>query len=392
MSRATRSPKKTSTRQVAKYLPRTTFGRQLREGVDDYFEKSGQPRRDVPRAYLKAFIILAWLFGSYLLVLLVASTPTQAVIGGISIGLAMAGVGFNLQHDGGHGAFSRRPWVNKLMALALDLLGASSYFWHFKHNIAHHSHPNVVGQDDDISHGVLLRISPLQKWYPHHRFQVVYAWILYSVFAIEWQLISEFRNYFSKRWVGSTFVPVPRRADLILFWLTRVLFLGLAFILPFCLHPVAHVLAIYAISAVTLSLVMALVFQLAHCSDMTAFRTISSENPLIPRPWDEHQVETTVDFAPGNRPLTWYLGGLNFQIEHHLFPRVCHVNYPALAPIVAATCRAHGVRYVVHPTMFAALRSHARLLREMGRRPASESVPLESPLPYPSRPRTDGCA
>ena len=128
----------------------------------------------------------------------------------MSLGLAMAGVGFNVQHDANHGAYSRHAWVNRIMSLTLDLLGGTAYFWHFKHNIAHHTHPNIAGQDDDISLGVLGRVSPHQRWRPFHRFQWIYMWLLYAVFALQWQLGGEFRNLASKRWCGTTHVPVPR--------------------------------------------------------------------------------------------------------------------------------------------------------------------------------------
>ena len=363
---------------VATYLPKTAFARQLQERVDAYFEQSGQPRRDVPRAYLKIAMIMGWLAGSYLLLLFVVSEPWQVVLAAISLGLAMAGVGFNIQHDGSHGATSSRPWVNRAMALTLDLLGGTAYFWHYKHNIAHHTHPNIAGQDDDISLGVLGRVSPAQRWYPHHRYQWIYMWLLYCLFALQWQLGGEFRNLISKRWVGSTHVPVPRGKEMVIFWVGKLVFLGLAFGLPMSLHPASTVLAAYGISVVTLGLVLALVFQVAHVSDAAEFRSVTPDNLLVPRPWAEHQVETTVDFARGNRLISWYLGGLNFQIEHHLFPRVSHVHYPALAPIVERACREHGVRYVAYPTMTAAVRSHQRLLRKMGKRPVS-AVPIAAP-------------
>lgn len=371
MAQVAYSRKTTVTRQVAKYLPRSDFGRQLRQGVDEYFERSGQQRRDVPRAYVKAAVIMAWYVGSYLFVLLVASAPWQGVLGGVSLGLAAAGIGFNLQHDGSHGAFSSRRWVNRVMALGMDLIGASSYFWHYKHNIAHHSHPNILGQDDDINHGMVLRVSPFQKWYPQHRFQVAYSWFLYSLLAIEWQTAGELRNYASRRWVGSTYVPPPRGWDRAVFWITRALFFGLAFVLPLSLHSVGSFLAVYLVYGLTFGLTMAMVFQVAHCSDMTAFRDITAEERLVPRTWAEHQVETTVNFARKSRLLSWYLGGLNFQIEHHLFPRICHVHYPRIAPIVEAVCAEHGVRYTAHASLLAAMSSHWRWLRRMGRPPVT---------------------
>ena len=82
--------------------------------------------------------------------------------------------------------------------------------------------------------------------------------------------------------------------------------------------------------------------------------------------WAVHQVQTTVDFGQGNRLLSWYIGGLNFQIEHHLFPHICHIHYPALAPVVADTCKEYGLRYTAQPTFRAGLVSHFRWLRRMG--------------------------
>jgi linoleoyl-CoA desaturase len=356
-------------RKVATYQPSTAFARQLNREVEGYFTGTGKSKRDAPGMYLKTVVILSWLAGSYLFLLLLASTRWQVVLGAVSLGLAMAGVGFNIQHDGNHGAYSRHAWVNRIMSLTLDLLGGTAYFWHFKHNIAHHTHPNIAGQDDDISLGVLGRVSPHQRWRPFHRFQWIYMWLLYAVFALQWQLGGEFRNLASKRWCGTTHVPVPRGREQVIFWVGKLVFLSLAFGLPAMLHPFGNVVLSYLVAVVTLGLVLATVFQVAHVSDAAEFRATEAGSSAVARPWAEHQVETTVNFARGNRVLNWYLGGLNHQIEHHLFPKVCHVHYAALSPIVEAVCRQHGVRYFAHPSMRAALSAHARWLYVMGKRP-----------------------
>jgi linoleoyl-CoA desaturase len=363
---------------VATYLPKTEFCRQVQERVDGYFASTGRSRRDVPRMYLKTAVMLAWLGAAYYALVFVAADATSVVTYAVLLGLAMAGVGFNIQHDGNHGAYSERAWINKAMALSLDLLGGTAYFWHYKHNLAHHTHPNIAGQDDDINVGILGRMSPQQGWYPAHRFQRFYMWAIYGLLAIEWQLTGEFRNLLNKRMIGSTKVPVPAGAELVIFWLGKVVFFGLAFGLPLLRHSFLHVMVGYLVAAGTLGLVLALVFQLAHCSGEATFRAVSAERPLVPRPWAEHQVESTVDFARQSRVLDWYLGGLNFQIVHHLFPKICHVHYRALAPIVEQVCRDHGVRYFAHPTAWAALRSHARWLALMGQRPAAEMAAGDS--------------
>jgi linoleoyl-CoA desaturase len=368
----------------ATYLPRTAFSRELEASVDAYFESTGQARRDVPRMYLKTAVMFAWLAGSYLTLLFVVSSPAQAVAGAILLGMAMAGVGFNVQHDGGHGAFSRRPWVNKLAALSLDLLGGTAYFWHYKHNVAHHTHPNLEGHDDDVNVGPLGRMTPHQKWRPAYRFQFAYMWLVYALLALEWQISGEFRNLMSKRRIGSTRVPFPCPSEHAIFWAGKVVFFGLAFAVPLMFHPLHHVLGVYVIAAATLGLVLATVFQLAHCTEEAQFRVLTAESSSVQRPWAEHQVETTVDFGRSNRLLTWYLGGLNFQVVHHLFPKICHIHYPALAPIVERVCRAHGVRYFAFPTAWSALRSHVRWLREMGRRPAQPAAEPMATHPAPA--------
>jgi linoleoyl-CoA desaturase len=361
--------------QPARYLPRSAFAVELHERIDRYFDERGCSRRDARCMYVKTAVIMLWLAGSYVGLLLAPNWWVGAALA-VSLGLAMAGVGFNVQHDGGHGAYSVHPWVNRIMARSLDLLGGNAYFWHFKHNIAHHTHTNISGQDDDISLGVLGRLSPHDPWRPPYRYQHLYVWALYALLALEWQTTGEFRNLLTKTHSGMTRVPPLSRNQKALFWIFKVTFFGLAFGIPLLLHrSVGAVLGAYVISTVTLGLTLATVFQLAHCVEGADFARVPEETPLLQREWAVHQVESTVDFAPANRLLAWYLGGLNFQIEHHLFPRVCHVHYPALAPIVEDVCRNHGIRYGVHPTMRAALRSHWRWLRAMGRRPEEAAQP-----------------
>ena len=355
--------------RVATYLPRTAFVIEVQASVRAYFEATGKSERDVPAMYRKTAVMLLWLFGSYAALVFVVQTAAGAAVAAISLGMAMAGVGFNVQHDGNHGAYSDRKWVNKLAALSLDLMGGTAYFWHYKHNVAHHTHTNISGHDDDINAGPLGRLSPHQRWYAAHRFQHLYFWAVYSLLALEWQITGEFRNLVTRRTIGSTRVPRPPAREIVIFWLGKVVFFGLAFGLPLMLHAVTDVLAAYLLTTCTLGLVLAVVFQLAHCSQPADFRALGPGERTVGRPWAEHQVETTLDFGRSNPLLTWYVGGLNFQIEHHLFPTICHVHYPALAPIVEEVCRRHGVRYFAHRSFGSALASHFRWLRLMGQRP-----------------------
>jgi linoleoyl-CoA desaturase len=354
------------------YRASTGFRTDLETRVAAYFDDNRLSRRDSPRMYMKTAALFAWLSASYVGLVFYAHAWWQALPLAAALGLAMAGIGFNVQHDGNHGAYSRRPWVNKVMALSLNLLGGNAYFWHFKHNIAHHSFPNISGSDDDIYLGPFGRLSPHDRRYPFHRFQHLYIWFLYAMLSIEWQLSGDFRSM-AKPGIGDTPVARPRGWEQVYFWAGKALFLTLAFAVPLTRHGLGAVIGVYLFSGAVLGLTLATVFQLAHCVQEAAFRFPEAGSRRIEREWSAHQVEASVDFARDSRILTWYLGGLNFQIEHHLFPKICHVHYPAITHIVEQTCADHGIQHRSHPTLRAALRSHVRLLKQLGAAPAQRN-------------------
>ncbi len=342
------------------------FRRTLRTRVTQHFADNGGAPRGQWRLYVKAAVMLVCLAGAYGVLVFGAVSWWLALPLTALLGLALAGVGFNIQHDGGHGAFSERRWLNQLAAATLDLLGASSYVWARKHNSIHHSYTNVTGHDDDINVGFLGRLSPHQRRLRLHRLQHWYLWVLYAFLPIKWHLYDDFRDVVTGR-IGQQRFPRPRGRDLLLFVGGKAVFAALAFGLPMLLHPWWLVFAFYGAASFVEGIVLSVVFQLAHCVEQAEFPLPRPETGRMESAWAEHQVQTTVDFAPRNRLLTWYVGGLNYQIEHHLFPQVCHVHYPALAPLIEQTCREFGLRYAVNPTLRAAVGSHFRWLRRMGR-------------------------
>ena len=345
------------------------FIRELRKRVDAYFEKTGRRKRDCPQMYFKTATILAWFAAAYLLLLFVATSWWAVVPLAIVLGVSMAAIGFNIQHDAGHKAYSDRQWVNKVMALTLDLMGGSSYLWDWKHNSIHHTYPNIDGHDDDINVGFFGRLSPHQKRYWFHRFQGVYLWFLYGFLAIKWHFVDDFYNVAVGR-IGENKIPRPKGKDLVIFIAGKVVFFSLFFGIPMLRHPWWAVLAVYAIAAFTSGVVLSVVFQLAHCVEDASFPAPvvgPDGTPRMTSDWALHQVQTTVNFAPRNPVLSWFLGGLNFQIEHHLFHRICHVHYPALSKVVEEVCREFGIRYAAHQTIFSAIASHWRWLVQMGR-------------------------
>jgi linoleoyl-CoA desaturase len=323
--------------------------------------------------YVKTAVILAWLASSYALLVMNAATWWLALPLSASLGLAMAACGFSIQHDGSHQSYSKRSWVNQLAALTLDLLGGSSYVWARKHNVIHHSYSNITGHDDDINIGFLGRVTPHQKRLSFHRLQHFYLWVLYGLLPIKWQLYDDFRDVVTSR-IGDHRFARPRGWDLATFVGGKMIFFSLAFAIPWTWHPLSVVLLCYVATSFVQGLSLSIVFQLAHCVEEAAFPMPRSDTGRMESAWAVHQVETTVDFARENRCLSWFVGGLNFQIEHHLFPRVCHVHYRALSGIVQTTCADFGVTYVAHQTFFSGVASHFRWLRQMGKSDLAKSV------------------
>jgi linoleoyl-CoA desaturase len=262
------------------------------------------------------------------------------------------------------------------MALTLDLMGGSSYLWDWKHNSLHHTYPNIDGHDDDINVGLLARLSPHQKRLGFHRFQGIYLWILYGFLAIKWHFVDDFYQIARGR-IGEHKIPRPRGRDLVVFIAGKVVFFSLAFVIPMVLHPWWAALGTYAIAAFSSGVVLSVVFQLAHCVPDAEFpepTVDASGGQRMATEWAIHQVQTTVNFSRNNRVLSWFLGGLNYQIEHHLLSRVCHVHYPDLSKIVKQVCHEFDIRYAEHKTIWSAVAGHFRWLVEMGRPVATEPV------------------
>jgi linoleoyl-CoA desaturase len=342
------------------------FRQALRRRVDEYFASTGRKPRDCAQMYAKSAIILTACAGAYVLLLLAAPVWWLAAPLAVLLGLALAVAAFNIQHDGGHGAYSDHRWVNKLASLTLDLLGGSSYVWARKHNSIHHSYTNLTGHDDDINVGFFGRLSPHQKRLMFHRLQQYYMWVLYGFLPVKWHLYDDFRDVLTGR-IGGHRIPRPKGWDLVTFLGGKAVFYTLAFGLPMLLHPWWSVLALYGIASFVQGIVLGVVFQMAHCVEEASFPLPPQNGERMERSWAVHQVETTVDFAPRNRVLSWLVGGLNFQIEHHLFPQICHIHYAAIARLVEDTCREFRLKYLAHDTFWSGLRSHFYWLRQMGR-------------------------
>jgi linoleoyl-CoA desaturase len=279
----------------------------------------------------------------------------------------MAAIGFNVMHDACHGSFSTKSWVNEIFGLTNNFLGGNAFMWKLKHNIIHHTYTNVDGVDDDINNMPFMRQCSSQAWKPMHRFQSAYMFILYG-FTSLFMFFMDYIKYFSKK-IYTTPLKKMNLTDHVIFWGGKLFFIACYIVLPIMVLGWQGWLVGFVISQGTLGLTLALVFQLAHVVEHAEFETAGVDPVKIENEWAIHQVKTTANFAFSNKLVTWFVGGLNYQIEHHLFPRISHIHYPAISKIVRETCEQFELNYIYFPSTRAAIASHVRFMHQMGQRP-----------------------
>jgi linoleoyl-CoA desaturase len=341
------------------------FIRETRREVEAYLADGSTRRSGYIRLYAKVPVAVGLMAGSWALLLFGPSglAPTALWFAGLAAGAILTG--FCVQHDANHGASFGATRYNHLLGWTGDvLLGFSSYAWRVRHNVAHHTYTNIDGHDGDITQMPVARLVPGQPARPWYRFQHLYIWPLYSFMGLRLQTIGDFAA-FRRGTIGTSAIHAPRGWDLAAFIVGKLTFVTWTLVIPLLFYPWWIVLVSFLGVSLVLSLTMVIIFQLAHCVEEAASPS-PDDLRARPRVWAVHQVESTVDFCPRNPVLTWLLGGLNYQIEHHLFPRVPHTHYPQIARIVRRTAEKHGVRYTVQGSLRAAIGSHARHLRSMG--------------------------
>ncbi len=347
------------------FTQRRNFQKILNERVTEFLRVNHMPARDVPAMYVKTAVIMTWWLGTYLLLLLGNFPVMVNVLLCLVWAMAIASVGFNVMHDANHSGYSNNPRLNKFFGLSAELLGMSSFRWRTKHNIWHHTYTNVAGFDDDIETFGLLRLTPRVPWKPLYKIQAWYFPLIYSFIAFDF-FLRDFMMAFLGRSDATHIYPKMDVKEKITFWTGKLFYIVIMFVLPSLVFPWWQVLVGYLIIMVTVGLILGIVFQLAHINNDSAFPEPTGDPLHIENEWAVHQVETTVDFAPHNRLLNFYIGGLNYQIEHHLLPHICHLNYPHIAHIVQTTCEEFNIRYTVYSTYREAFACHIRELKILG--------------------------
>lgn len=347
---------------------RTDFYKTVTARVDAYFEQKGiSPTADY-RMVIKTAVMFSLYFIPYFLMLSSWFSLGFMWAGTVIMGLGLAGIGMSVMHDANHGAYSGKRWVNRMMGYSLDLVGGNSFNWKLQHNVQHHTFTNIYGHDLDIRDRMNLRFTPAVKKNFMHRFQVVYAFILYALQTFFWVMVKDFIQVFEFAKDGADKLDKKGRVVRMLGIIAaKIVYVVFILVIPAVVLHLAwwQVLIGFMTMHAVAGIVLTTVFQLAHIVEGAEFPELDAAGN-INEEWAIHQLRTTADFAPKNKLLTFYVGGLNFQVEHHLFQRICHVHYPAIAPIVQQTCAEYGLPYLVNNTFTEALASHIRLLKQLG--------------------------
>jgi linoleoyl-CoA desaturase len=341
------------------------FFRELREEVGAVLLDGRALRRARRQLISKTLVGVCLLWASWGYLVFDHPDLLQALPGFVGLLVGATIMSVCVMHDGNHGAFfSRRTRWSRILGWGIDVfLGFSSYAWRIKHDV-HHAYPNVDGYDDDIDHAPVLRIAPSHERRSWHRWQHLYVWPLYAIALLRWHLTDLL--VFRRTRLGPRNLTLPTGWERLGLIAGKSIFLSWAIVLPALFdHRWWVVLSTYLFVTIVGSFFMAIVFQLAHCGEEASFLTTSELASTRPY-WAVHEVESTADFCQTNQPLTWVLGGLNFQIEHHLFPRYPHPLYPQIAPIVRRVAEKYDVHYVTHSTLREALAAHYRLLKKRG--------------------------
>jgi len=351
-------------RQIPTFGAKSAFWREVKAAADHFLSEEalrGYPATGDPRLQRKAAVILLWFalsFGG----LLLASTLPAALLMSFSLALAASALGFGVFHDANHRTLFQRPSFNLRTAqLCSVLLGPSRHFWVHKHQGLHHRLPNVLGWDDDLETRGLMRLSPACPWKPRFRRQELRAIGYYGLNTLEWLFWKDFRCLVGSRLNEQHPVNLNRRTRTE-FLLSKGLYVTFFVVPPFLVLPWIWAASAFIIFHMVLSWVLAIVFQLAHLTPDMEFGGIRTGDD-----WALHQLRTTADFATGSLLATWFTGGLNHQVEHHLFPNVAHSHYSGLRPIVRQAAERHGVPCHDLGSAFSALGQHFRLLKALGR-------------------------
>ena len=348
---------------------RLDFTIELRNSVNEYFSKNNIQQYGNQRIYLKTIFMTMLYFAPFILMVSgLVSAGVLVLACWFIMGLGMSGLGMVTMHDANHGSFSKHRWVNKLFGNTLFLLGGFPPNWRFQHNTLHHGFTNIEGHDEDIAPPGILRFSPHRPLKKIHRYQYIYAWFFYSLMTISWIIAKDFKRLKKYKEMGAR-LSRKRKIDSLLVdvIISKVAYYSVFLIIPLLTIPVAWywILSGFLIMHFTSGLVLSSIFQTAHVVPSSEY-PVPDRNGDIDKNWAIHQLYTTCDYAPKSMIFSWLVGGLNYQVEHHLFPNISHIHYRNISKIVQSKAKKYGLPYYVNNSFAHAMWQHIKMLKLLG--------------------------
>jgi len=346
------------------------FFQVLHQRVDAYFKNESISKFGNTGMVIKTIFMFALYIVPYFLMLGDVLTGNWGIlIGYLLMGLGMAGIGLGVMHDANHGSYSKRQWINKMLSYSLNFVGGHNNNWQMQHNHLHHTYTNIEGHDEDIAPVGVLRFSPHAPLKKIHKLQFVYAWFFYCLMSFMWVTTKDFNqlNRYNKMGLlKMRGLSYGRELSIII--LSKIFYYSYIVVLPLLFFNCAWWIIPVGFLAKQFicGFILAAIFQPAHVVEDTTFPR-PDETGNMETDWSIHQLYTTANFAPKNLILSWFVGGLNYQVEHHLFPAISHVHYRKLSPIVQQTAKEFGLPYHSEPTFVGALWSHTKMLWRLGR-------------------------
>jgi linoleoyl-CoA desaturase len=352
----------------------------LNKRVNEYFKTNNLSRHANSEMKIKTVFMFLLYFVPYALIMSGQFTNLGTLfLFCVIMGFGIGGIGLSVMHDANHGAYSKKPWVNNLLGYSLNLIGASAFNWKLQHNVLHHTYTNIHEADEDISPRGVLRMHPDSDWKGIHKFQHIYSWFLYGLMTLVWVFVKDYVRIINYEKIGLTQKQKANmRTEWIILIATKLAYFTYIFVIPVLILPFVtwwQVLIGFFTMHYIAGFILAIIFQPAHVIDGTEYPLPDGEGQLENN-WAIHQMLTTTNFANKSTAFSWYVGGLNFQVEHHLFPNICHVHYKQISKIVEATAHEFGVPYKSEPTFLDALVGHAKLLKQLGVKPVAVVEPV----------------
>jgi linoleoyl-CoA desaturase len=347
------------------------FFRTLNSRVNNYFKEKNIQKTGNWKLYLKTIILFTVFLTPYFIIITLPNIHFGLFfILSILIGIGMAGIGMNVMHDGNHGSYSNKNWINKFMGGSIYILAGNVYNWQVQHNVLHHTYTNIPGHDEDLDAGRVIRFTKDAKWERFHAFQHYYSVFLYGLLTFNWCLTTDFKQMkgYLKRKLsyGEPRSPKTLWTTLVI---TKIIYFSVWIVIPMVVGVTWwKVLVGFFIMHYTAGLILSIVFQLAHIIDDTTNPNPNEEGEMD-NTWAIHQLFTTVNFAPKSWIVNWYTGGLNHQIEHHIFPNISHIHYGKIADIVKQTAKECDLPYHEYKTMTSAVIAHFKHLKDLGQKP-----------------------